>query len=114
MLTAAALTVAALVFATLTFLPAVRSSSLWRATVTPLASIMGSGFLVVAPLLYETVGRFALFAMMGLLFVAYLLGSVMRFNIRHTEPLLAGQLETSSCDDMHCMQIGRASWRARG
>ena len=94
MLIAVTLFVAALVFATLTLLPAVRASSLWRATVTPLASIMGSGFLVIAPLLYETVGRFALFAMMGLLLVAYLLGTVMRFNIRYAEPLLTNKAAT--------------------
>ena len=32
------------------------ASSSWRATVTPLASIMGSGFLVSAPLLAMAVG----------------------------------------------------------
>lgn len=32
-------------------------SSNWKATVTPLASIMGSGFLVSAPLLAGTVGN---------------------------------------------------------
>ena len=34
-------------------------SSAWKATVTPLASIMGSGFLVSAPLLAGVVGNLA-------------------------------------------------------
>ena len=61
----------------------------WRATVTPLASIIGSGFLVAAPLLVETFGGGAIVAMAVLLMVAYAFGHVVRFNIRHTEPLLA-------------------------
>jgi len=43
----------------LLFLPALRNSDDWRATVTPLASIIGSGFLVVAPLLGYAVGSSA-------------------------------------------------------
>lgn len=64
------------------------TSSAWRATITPLASIMGSGFLVCAPLLYSTVGNSAVFAMGGLLLLAYGIGAVVRFNIRYAEPLL--------------------------
>lgn len=64
------------------------ASSAWRATVTPLASIMGSGFLVCAPLLYAHVGNAAFWAMAGLLVLAYGVGSVIRFNIRYGEPLL--------------------------
>lgn len=67
--------------------PLLKSAS-WRATITPLASIMGSGFLVVAPLLYTNVGNYAVFAMIGLLILAYAVGSVIRFNIRYGEPLL--------------------------
>jgi hypothetical protein len=62
------------------------ASSLWRATVTPLASIMGSGFLVCAPLLYANVGNYAVLAMAGLLCLAYAVGSVIRFNIQYGEP----------------------------
>ena len=47
---------------------------------------MGSGFLVCAPLLYAHVGNNAVFAMAGLLLLAYGIGSVIRFNIRHAEP----------------------------
>jgi hypothetical protein len=64
------------------------SSSSWRATITPLASIMGSGFLVCAPLLYTNVGNAAVAAMAVLLALAYAVGAVIRFNIRFGEPLL--------------------------
>lgn len=67
--------------------PTLRHSETWRAIITPLASIMGSGFLVCAPLLYNNVGNAALYAMAGLLFLAFIVGSVIRFNIRYAEPL---------------------------
>ncbi len=67
--------------------PRLAASSSWSATVTPLASIMGSGFLVSAPLLAGTVGNLALPCMMGLLVLAYLVGGVIRFNIRYFEPI---------------------------
>ena len=47
---------AALVAALLAFTPKVRASRAWKATVTPLSSIMGSGFLVSAPLVAAAVG----------------------------------------------------------
>ncbi|MEM9015568.1 MAG: hypothetical protein AAGC68_01045, partial [Verrucomicrobiota bacterium] len=62
-------------------------SSKWQATVTPLASIMGSGFLVSAPLLAGQVGNLALFCMATLLAVAFAVGGAIRFNIRHFEPI---------------------------
>lgn len=68
--------------------PFVRRSTTWRATVTPLASIVGSGFLVVAPLLGFTVGRWAVFAMAGIVGLAYLVGSAVRYNIRHVEDII--------------------------
>lgn len=71
----------------LAFSPRLAASPAWKATVTPLASIMGSGFLVSAPLLGETVGNLALFAMAALLALAYAVGAAIRFNIRHFEPI---------------------------
>jgi len=62
-------------------------SASWKATVTPLASIMGSGFLVSAPLLAGVVGNLAVVCMGILLVLAFLLGGVIRFNIRHFEPI---------------------------
>ena len=71
----------------LTFSRRLVHSEGWKATVTPLASIMGSGFLVVAPLLAQTVGNFAVFCMAILLVLAYAVGSAIRFNIRYFEPI---------------------------
>ena len=59
----------------------------WKATVTPLASIMGSGFLVSMPLLAGAVGMWAPVFMAGLLGLAYLVGGAIRFNILHFEPI---------------------------
>ena len=63
------------------------ASTSWKATVTPLASIMGSGFLVSAPLLAGVVGNLALLCMAALLLLAYAVGGAIRFNIRHLEPI---------------------------
>jgi hypothetical protein len=71
----------------LAFAPRLARSSGWQATATPLASIMGSGFLVSAPLLAGIVGNFALLCMAVLLLLAYLVGEVMRFNIRLFDPI---------------------------
>ncbi|NVJ71177.1 MAG: hypothetical protein HWE08_12525 [Alphaproteobacteria bacterium] len=77
--------IAALCFSVL-LLPKIRRNPFWRATVTPLASIIGSGFLIIAPLLAAITGKMAIFAMMAILLVAYAVGGVMRYNIRHAEP----------------------------
>lgn len=69
------------------FSPRLRNSSGWQATVTPLASIMGSGFLISAPLLAGLVGNFAVFAMALLLLLAYAVGGAIRFNILRFEPV---------------------------
>ena len=68
--------------------PALRTSTAWRATVTPLASIIGSGFLVLAPLLASTVAEWARVAMLGIVLAAYAIGASLRFNILHVEPEL--------------------------
>ena len=68
--------------------PALRNSPQWRATVTPLASIIGSGFLVVAPLLAFMAGRYAVLAITAIVIVAWLVGGAIRFNIRHIEPIV--------------------------
>jgi hypothetical protein len=59
----------------------IRESESWRATVTPLASIIGSGFLIIAPLLYSHFGYFSAVAMLVLVLVGYAVGSVIRGNI---------------------------------
>jgi hypothetical protein len=62
-------------------------STYWKAMATPLASIMGSGFLVSAPLLGATVGNLAVIFMAVLLVLAYFVGGAIRFNIKHFEPI---------------------------
>lgn len=58
------------------------------ATATPLASIFGSGFLVIVPILAGAVGPYAWLAMTCVCLLAYAMGSVIRFNIRNAEPQL--------------------------
>lgn len=62
----------------------------WQATVTPLASIIGSGFLVSAPLLAGEFGGFAALSIAFLIVVAWLIGWTIRYNIRVVEPQLIG------------------------
>jgi hypothetical protein len=69
--------------------PRVLGSTYWRAMVTPLASIIGSGFLVSIPLLSGALGNWALWGMLGLIVFAYVVGGAIRFNIVHGEPLFA-------------------------
>ncbi len=66
----------------------IRYSKVWQATVTPLASIIGSGFLISAPLIVLATGKWAGLAMLTIVIIAYLLGSAIRFNIVELEPLL--------------------------
>lgn len=61
-----------------------------EASSTPLASIFGSGFLVMIPILAGTVGAYAPLAILAVCVLAYIIGSVIRFNIHYAEPLLAG------------------------
>lgn len=98
MLNASILAVATLAGAILIW-PRVANSTVWRATTTPLASIIGSGFLVLGPILDVSYGGYAPFVMIGLCFVAYLFGSAIRFNIADIDskpdaPVLIGRLES--------------------
>lgn len=88
MITGAAVVVATAAVTAVLFRPSVRGSVRWRATVTPLASIIGSGFLVVTPLLAAVVGSWAPVAMAGIVALAYWVGSAMRFVIAEVEPRL--------------------------
>ena len=65
----------------LLYLPRFSRNHVWRATVTPLASIIGSGFLVLAPILVTEYGEYAALVMAGLCLCAYLFGAAIRFNI---------------------------------
>ncbi len=70
------------------FQPRLTKSESWRATLTPLSSIIGSGFLIIAPLLASVVGAYSPLAVAGIVVLANGIGGVIRFNIIHAEPLL--------------------------
>lgn len=72
----------------LMFQPYFTQSRSWQATLTPLSSIIGSGFLIIAPLLASVVGIYSPLAVTVIVVLAYAIGSVIRFNIIHAEPLL--------------------------
>ncbi len=61
--------------------PRLARSKLCRATITPLASIIGSGFLVIGPVLDASFGAAAPIVMAALCLSAYLFGAAVRFNI---------------------------------
>ncbi len=60
-----------------------------RASVTPLASIFGSGFLIIVPILERTLGGWSVLGMLGVLAVAWWAGSAIRHNVIAVEPQLA-------------------------
>ncbi len=68
------------------YLSGLRRSQLWTITVTPLASIIGSGFLVAAPLMYDNFGSRALMAMIVINLFALGVGQAIRTNIRYFDP----------------------------
>ncbi len=88
LITLVAAVAAVIVTAGLSFGRFARSES-WAATVTPLASIIGSGFLISGPLLAREFGGAAFWAMALLLLIAYAVGAVIRWNIIHVENYLA-------------------------
>ncbi len=80
--------ISTLIFSIILFHDKIDNSPLWRATAIPLASIIGSGFLVVAPLLYFEVGKYSPLAMAFLVIIAYMIGSAIRYNILEVEDRL--------------------------
>ncbi|WP_339433863.1 MULTISPECIES: hypothetical protein [unclassified Pseudomonas] len=95
MISNAGLILVSILVACVFFHPRVLRMRLWRATVTPLASIIGSGFLVVGPILANTFGSAAWLAMAALCSLGYLYGAVMRHNIRYVQPGLKSLPPTS-------------------
>ncbi len=63
------------------FLPVLRRRPRWRAMVTPLASIIGSGFLVLGPILAVRFGALAPVAMAALCLLGWCFGAAVRSNI---------------------------------
>ena len=55
---------------------------------TPLASIFGSGFLVIVPILAGAVAYLSVYAMLLICGLAFLVGEVIRYNIKNVEPIL--------------------------
>lgn len=88
MLNSVLVLVSTLVALLVLLLPGLRKSASWGATLTPLASIIGSGFLVSAPLLGRIAGNDAILAISVLCGLGFLIGAVIRFNIAHVEPAL--------------------------
>lgn len=76
-----AVIVAVLVTGWVLLRPRLAGSDLWRATITPLASIIGSGFLVLGPILGSNFGKFAPLVMLALCVLAAAFGSAVQFNI---------------------------------
>ncbi len=58
------------------------------ASVTPLASIFGSGFLIIVPILERTLGRLAVFGAIAVCGLAWLIGIAVRHVVRVVEPML--------------------------
>lgn len=79
------ISIAIISLGTFFLLTPVRSSKLWKATVTPLASIIGSGFLVVAPLLAVHFGGYALVAMIAVNVFAFGIGDALRLLIQQEQ-----------------------------
>lgn len=63
----------------------IRHSVTWQAMTTPLASIIGSGFLVLGPILNSAYGRYAPMVMAALCLGAYLYGAAIRYNMTAIE-----------------------------
>ena len=75
--------------------PKLQKSESWQATLTPMSSIIGSGFLIMSPLLASVVGGLSPLAVIGIVSLAYAIGTVIRFNIMHVEPRIKdGSLST--------------------
>lgn len=76
----------------------VRRSVTWAAMTTPLASIIGSGFLVLGPILMAQFGWLAPLVMALLCITAYLFGAAIRYNMGRIEAneTLPKGLETAS------------------
>jgi hypothetical protein len=70
---------------------AVDRRTVLAATVTPLASIFGSGFLILVPVLERSIGALALLGVIGVCTVAWFVGSAIRHIISTVEPLAAAE-----------------------
>ena len=82
--------------------PRLSRQPLWRAVITPLASIIGSGFLILGPLLDDAYGYLAPVVMAALCLAAFAFGWAVRYNIANisdeadTRGHAENRLETAS------------------
>jgi len=68
-----------------------------RATVPPLASIFGSGFLIIIPVLERTLGSLSIAGIAGVCGFAWLIGTAIRHNVAAVEPLAErGQVDRTT------------------
>ncbi|PIK15123.1 MAG: hypothetical protein CES88_10735 [Halobacteriovorax sp. JY17] len=75
-------------FLVILFSKRVMRNRVWTATMTPLASIIGSGFLIAAPLLNELSGDNAPYLMLILCIASFCVGEVIRWNIMSVESIV--------------------------
>jgi hypothetical protein len=67
------------------------------ATVTPLASIFGSGFLILVPVLERSIGSLAIVGVTAICVLAWFVGTAIRHIISTVEPLAErGELDTAT------------------
>jgi hypothetical protein len=74
------------------------------ATVTPLASILGSGLLIIVPVLERTLGALSVFGAMAICAVAWLIGTVIRHNVMVVE-----QREAAGTLDVVTLRVGKVA-----
>ncbi|GAB3125994.1 hypothetical protein [Glaciibacter psychrotolerans] len=72
------------------------------AAVTPLASILGSGLLIIAPILERALGVFAVLGAIGICAFAWLVGTVIRHNVT-----VVGQQKADGTLNQTTARIGR-------
>lgn len=72
------------------------------ASVTPLASILGSGLLIIVPVLERAFGAFAVFGAIAISAIAWLIGTVIRHNV-----IVVEQREAAGTLDRRTTQLGR-------
>jgi hypothetical protein len=72
------------------------------ATVTPLASILGSGLLIIVPVLETTLGAWSVVGVTAICVVAWLIGTVIRHNV-----IVVEQLERAGTLDAWTGRLGR-------
>lgn len=94
-----------LVMLALFYLTPLRKSRLWTVTVTPLASIIGSGFLIAAPLMVSEYGLLAVPAIALISLFAMAIGYVIRFNILHEDALFNARPRSPLCLIEHVSNI---------